>query len=150
MKLTNTFNQKALVKKNIGPVIDKTVVFLNRRKKKIPTSEFLKADALIKVLMELSADMYSTKTGISDKLLNDIFDTDNLITPVEVAKRVEAKSGYVIENPVDYVYLLVWFSFADEEPKYKNFNEFRNAQLGIKPRKLKKVPSLNVPESLVN
>ena len=114
----------------ISSIIDNAIKFDAKvRGSKITTIDTLRADALVKKMVSLSAELYKTKGSIDNRLIDSLLNRDEEVTK-KLSSLVNAESslvnadGYTFKDVNNFVYYLAWFACTDAEPKYDTLDKY--------------------------
>ncbi len=107
----------------ISSIIDNAIKFDAKvRGSKITTIDTLRADALVKKMVSLSAELYKTKGSIDNRLIDSLLNRDEEVTK-KLSSLVNA-DGYTFKDVNNFVYYLAWFACTDAEPKYDTLDKY--------------------------
>lgn len=107
----------------LSSIIDNAINFdVKVNDRKVTTRDTLRADILIKTMVSMSKDRYKTNGSIDNRLIDSLLNREESVVD-ELTSKVLAE-GYKFNDICNFVYYLVWFACANEDPKYKTLDEF--------------------------
>lgn len=120
----NVFSKAVLQSWSLSTIIDRAVKYDAKvNEKEVATRNTLRADLLIKTLINISEQSFKSKSSISNKLIDALLSRNEEVTKA-VSEQLLSLGGYEYKDVNNMVYYLTWFACTDVEPKYKTLDEF--------------------------
>lgn len=120
----NVFSKAVLQSWSLSTIIDRAVEYDAKvSEKKVATRDTLRADFLIKTLINISEQSFKSKSSISNKLIDALLSRNEVVTKA-VSEQLLSLGGYEYKDVNNMVYYLTWFACTPEEPVYSTLDEF--------------------------